>query len=65
MLENGDDPMSTIARQTGFGSPESMRRAFAAQLGVTPGAFRARFRTTGVAVAVAERAGAARASSGR
>lgn len=54
MLENGDDPVSTIARQTGFGSPESMRRAFAAQLGVTPGAFRARFRTTG----------AARASSG-
>lgn len=50
MLENGDEPMATIARQTGFGSPESMRRAFAGQMGVTPGAFRARFRTTGVAL---------------
>jgi transcriptional regulator GlxA family with amidase domain len=47
MLENGDDPMATIARRTGFGSPESMRRSFAKNLDLTPGAFRARFRTTG------------------
>lgn len=49
LLETGDDPMATVARRTGFGSPESLRRAFARHLGVTPGAFRVRFRTTGTA----------------
>ncbi|MGW3247891.1 GlxA family transcriptional regulator [Streptomyces sp. NPDC001070] len=48
MLETGDDPMAVVARRTGFGSPESLRRAFMRHLGVTPGAFRASFRTTGV-----------------
>ncbi|MDT0464445.1 GlxA family transcriptional regulator [Streptomyces gibsoniae] len=48
LLETGDDPMAVVARRTGFGSPESLRRAFVRQLGVTPGAFRASFRTTGV-----------------
>ncbi|MEU9471412.1 GlxA family transcriptional regulator [Streptomyces avermitilis] len=48
MLETDDDPMSVVARRTGFGSPESLRRAFVRHLGVTPGAFRASFRTTGV-----------------
>lgn len=47
LLENGDDTITSIARRTGFGSPESMRRAFLRHLGTTPGAFRARFRTTG------------------
>ncbi|MFE7752113.1 GlxA family transcriptional regulator [Streptomyces sp. NPDC057428] len=46
MLETGDDPMAAIARRTGFGSPESLRRAFVRNLQVTPGAFRARFRST-------------------
>ncbi|MFF3911069.1 hypothetical protein ACFYZJ_35135 [Streptomyces sp. NPDC001848] len=46
--ETCDDPMAVVARRTGFGSPESLRRAFLRQLGVTPGAFRASFRTTGV-----------------
>lgn len=46
MLEDSDDPMATVARRTGFGSPESLRRAFARNLGITPGAYRARFRTT-------------------
>ncbi|MFJ8491702.1 GlxA family transcriptional regulator [Streptomyces sp. NPDC094038] len=45
MLEGGDDPMATVARRTGFGSPESLRRAFARNLDITPGAYRARFRT--------------------
>lgn len=40
MLESGDDPMAVVARRTGFGSPESLRRAFVRQLGVTPGAYR-------------------------
>ncbi|MDX2590742.1 GlxA family transcriptional regulator [Streptomyces sp. WI03-4A] len=46
MLEGGDDPMAAVARRTGFGSPESLRRAFTRNLGITPGAYRARFRTT-------------------
>ncbi|MEU9342256.1 DJ-1/PfpI family protein [Streptomyces sp. NPDC048278] len=45
MLEGSDDPMATVARRTGFGSPESLRRAFVRNLGVTPGAYRARSRT--------------------
>ncbi|WP_327292018.1 GlxA family transcriptional regulator [Streptomyces sp. NBC_01198] len=48
MLETGDDPMAVVARRTGFGSPESLRRAFVRNLMVTPGAFRARFHSTGV-----------------
>lgn len=48
LLETGDDPMAVVAKRTGFGSPESLRRAFVRHLGVTPGAFRARFRTAGV-----------------
>ncbi|MET8330455.1 GlxA family transcriptional regulator [Streptomyces sp. NPDC005181] len=47
LLETGDDPMPVVARRTGFGSPESLRRAFVRHLGVTPGAFRTSFRTTG------------------
>jgi transcriptional regulator GlxA family with amidase domain len=47
LLETGDDPMPVVARRTGFGSPESLRRAFVRHLGVTPGAFRATFRTAG------------------
>lgn len=35
--------MATVARRTGFGSPESLRRAFARNLDITPGAYRARF----------------------
>ncbi len=46
LLETGDDSMAVVARRTGFGSPESMRRAFVRHLGVTPGAYRAGFRTT-------------------
>ncbi|MFF0736101.1 helix-turn-helix domain-containing protein [Streptomyces chartreusis] len=55
-LETGDDSM-VVARRTGFGSPESLRQAFLRHLGVTPGAFRSRFRTTGVGTQEAESAG--------
>ncbi|WP_055585229.1 GlxA family transcriptional regulator [Peterkaempfera griseoplana] len=51
LLETGDDPMAVVARRSGFGSPESLRRAFVRQVGVTPGAFRARFRTAGAGTA--------------
>ncbi|GIH14936.1 GlxA family transcriptional regulator [Rugosimonospora africana] len=53
MLETGDDPLAVIACRAGFGSPETLRRAFVRHLGVTPSAFRASFRTTGMAAATA------------
>jgi transcriptional regulator GlxA family with amidase domain len=49
MLETGDDTLDVVARRTGFGSPESLRRAFTRQLGVLPSAYRAGFQTTGCA----------------
>jgi transcriptional regulator GlxA family with amidase domain len=47
MLETGDDTIEIVARRAGFGSPESLRRAFTRHLGVAPSAYRASFRTTG------------------
>jgi AraC-like DNA-binding protein len=38
--------LDVIARRTGFGSAETMRRAFKRELGVSPSAYRARHRTT-------------------
>jgi transcriptional regulator GlxA family with amidase domain len=46
MLESGTDPLDTVARRSGFGSAETLRRAFQREFGITPGAYRARFRTT-------------------
>jgi transcriptional regulator GlxA family with amidase domain len=48
MLERSDDSLQVVARRCGFGSPETMRRAFVRELGVAPGSYRSRFRTTGV-----------------
>jgi transcriptional regulator GlxA family with amidase domain len=48
MLEGGDEGLSVVADRTGFGSTETMRRAFLRELGVTPGAYRSQFRTTGI-----------------
>jgi transcriptional regulator GlxA family with amidase domain len=47
-LESTTDPLDVVARRSGFGSVETLRRAFARGLGVTPSDFRARFRTTGI-----------------
>ncbi|MEU7893294.1 helix-turn-helix domain-containing protein [Nonomuraea sp. NPDC049152] len=47
LLETGDQPLDVVARRSGFGSPETMRRAFVRELGVPAVAYRARFRTTG------------------
>ncbi|PKW19920.1 GlxA family transcriptional regulator [Saccharopolyspora spinosa] len=44
MLETGQ---GGVARRCGFGSAETMRRAFLRQLGVPPSAYRDRFRTAG------------------
>jgi transcriptional regulator GlxA family with amidase domain len=43
LLEDSADPVEPIARRCGFGTPETMRRAFARRVGVAPAAYRARF----------------------
>jgi len=43
-LETGDLPVETVARQAGFGTVETMRRAFRRQVGVSPNEYRTRFR---------------------
>jgi transcriptional regulator GlxA family with amidase domain len=42
-LETTDVPIQAVAAQCGFGTVETMRRAFARRLGVNPAAYRARF----------------------
>jgi transcriptional regulator GlxA family with amidase domain len=42
-LETTDLPVQAVAAQCGFGTVETMRRAFARRLGVNPAAYRARF----------------------
>ena len=49
LLESGDEALDVVARRSGFGSAETLRRAFVRVLGVTPGGYRHRFRTTGAA----------------
>jgi transcriptional regulator GlxA family with amidase domain len=43
-LETGDLPVEAIAHQAGFGTVETMRRAFRRQVGVSPADYRTRFR---------------------
>jgi transcriptional regulator GlxA family with amidase domain len=43
-LEAGDAPVENVARNAGFGTVETMRRAFRRRLGVAPAAYRSRFR---------------------
>ena len=45
-LERTATPIETVAASSGFGSPETMRRAFLRVLGVGPSDYRARFRST-------------------
>jgi transcriptional regulator GlxA family with amidase domain len=47
-LVTGDESQESVARRAGFGSPETMRRIFRRNLGVSPGGYRSRFRTTGI-----------------
>jgi transcriptional regulator GlxA family with amidase domain len=42
-LETGDLPVEAIARQAGFGTVETMRRAFRRRVGVSPNGYRGRF----------------------
>jgi transcriptional regulator GlxA family with amidase domain len=46
LLERSDLPGDVIARRTGFGSYETMRRAFVRGLGIGPRDYRDRFRNT-------------------
>jgi transcriptional regulator GlxA family with amidase domain len=46
LLERGDARLARIARTCGFGTTETMRRAFRRRLGVAPVDYRARFNTT-------------------
>lgn len=45
-LEGSATPIGTVATQCGFGSPETMRRAFLRMLGVGPAEYRGRFRSS-------------------
>jgi transcriptional regulator GlxA family with amidase domain len=46
-LQRSDEPLGAVARASGFGSDETMRRAFWRELATTPATYRDRFRTTG------------------
>jgi transcriptional regulator GlxA family with amidase domain len=46
LLEESDDGVDAIASRCGFGTAETMRRAFLRQLRVGPSAYRARFRSS-------------------
>jgi transcriptional regulator GlxA family with amidase domain len=50
LLEGPPEPIDRIASRCGFGTPETMRRAFARRLGVSPGEYRQRFRREAVPV---------------
>jgi transcriptional regulator GlxA family with amidase domain len=44
-LQRGDEPLAAVARASGLGSAETLRRAFARELSTTPAAWRQRFRS--------------------
>lgn len=48
LLATADHSQETVARRAGFGTPDTMRRTFRRNLGVSPGVYRNRFRTTGI-----------------
>jgi transcriptional regulator GlxA family with amidase domain len=48
-LESGDTPVEVVARTAGFGTVETMRRAFRRRLGVAPADYRSRFRSQAAA----------------
>ena len=46
LLDSTEMPVQRIASQSGFASPQAMRRAFVRRLGLTPSDYRSRFRST-------------------
>ncbi len=45
LLEEAGDPVELVAAQCGFGTPETMRRAFARRVGASPAQYRSRFQS--------------------
>jgi transcriptional regulator GlxA family with amidase domain len=50
LLEESADPVELVSARCGFGTPETMRRAFARRIGVSPADYRARFQLRAEAV---------------
>lgn len=46
VLEESSESVEAVARRCGFGTTETMRRTFVDRVGVSPAAYRERFRTT-------------------
>jgi transcriptional regulator GlxA family with amidase domain len=44
LLEDSSDPVELVSAHCGFGTPETMRRAFSRRVGAAPAQYRARFR---------------------
>jgi transcriptional regulator GlxA family with amidase domain len=53
LLEESADPIDLVSARCGFGTPETMRRAFGRRVGVPPADYRARFRRAPAAAAAA------------
>jgi transcriptional regulator GlxA family with amidase domain len=51
LLEEAGDPVELVSARCGFGTPETMRRAFARRVGSPPAEYRARFRRAPDAIA--------------
>lgn len=49
LMESSDAPFETVARLSGLGSPDTLRRVFTREVGIAPAEYRQRFRTTGAA----------------
>jgi transcriptional regulator GlxA family with amidase domain len=54
LLEETGDPLEKIAHAAGYGSVDALLRSFQKRVGVTPGAYRARFSGAGRPEAVEE-----------
>jgi transcriptional regulator GlxA family with amidase domain len=50
LLEDSAEPVELVSARCGFGTPETMRRAFARRIGVSPADYRARFQLRAEAV---------------
>ena len=48
LLATGDQSQDAVARRTGLGTSDTLRRTFRRNLGISPGMYRNRFRTTGL-----------------
>jgi len=48
LLASEDSSQESVAHRAGFGGSDTMRRTFQRTLGISPGTYRSRFRTTGV-----------------